>query len=217
MGLSDLFKSSKEIEREKRRALRAKEREAERGISRLARQVRELEKERAAVWAHARELVQAGKRSEAARLVNQYKVMGVEINRLERQRMLAQNKLSRVSAAGTLGSVTSAIAGFADGMDVDPDKISDELDSISDVEGEIDEMNRVVDEAYESDMVKASAAAELQGAEATDDELMSELESEAASEVLGGGVVDAESSNEDINAGRDRLRALLNESEDEPK
>lgn len=214
MGFSDLFKSSKEIEREKRRALRAKEREAERGISRLARQVRQLEKERAGVWARARELVQAGKREDAVRLVNQYKVMGVEINRLERQRMLAQNKLSRVSAAGTLGTVTSAIAGYADGMDVDPEKIGEDLDAISDVEGEIDEVNSVVDEAYESDMEKVSAAAEAQGAEATDEELMAELESEAAAEVRSGVSVTAVAQKgDDINAGRDRLRALLNEDE----
>ena len=214
MGFSDLFKSSKELAREKRKALRAKEREAERGIARLARQVRTLEKERAGVWARARELVQAGKREDAARLVNQYKIMGVEINRLERQRMVAQNKLSRVSAAGTLGAVTSAIAGFAGGMDVDPDKIGEDIDSIADVESEIDEVNQVVDEAYESDMGKAASLAEAQGAEATDEELMSELESEAAAEVRAGGVPSVDRKPEDINAGRDRLRALIDGAEE---
>ena len=176
--------------------------------------MRTLEKERAGVWARARELVQAGTREDAARLVNQYKIMGVEINRLERQRMVAQNKLSRVSAAGTLGVVTSAIAGFAGGMDVDPDKIGEDIDSIADVESEIDEVNQVVDEAYESDMGKAASLAEAQGAEATDEELMSELESEAAAEVRAGGVPSVDRKPEDINAGRDRLRALIDGAEE---
>ena len=214
MGLSDLFKSTKEIEREKRKELRSKEREAERGISRLARDVRKLEKSRAVVWVRARELLQAGRRDEAARLLNQYKMMGVQINNLEKQRMLAQNKLTNVSAAGTLGMITGAIAGYAEGMDIDPDKVGENIDAISNVEGEIEEVNNIVKEAYESDMQKASEASEEQDGEVTDEELMAELESEAVGEIgVSGRMANSVSGGmDDINAGRDRLRNLLDET-----
>ena len=46
---------------------------------------------------------------------------------------------------------------------------------------------------------------------AVDEDLMAALESEAAADILGGKVVDDQKSQEDINSGRDRLRALLEE------
>ena len=215
MGFKDLFKSTKELEREKRRELRSKERQAARGISRLAKSVRDLEKERAKIWAQARGLVQAGQKQEAAKLLQQYKALAVEINRLEKQRMFAQNKLNRVAAAGAIGEITGAIADFAEGMDVSPDKVDEDVGRIDDATGEIDEVNRVVDEAYAADLEKTAEETEAQGEVEVDDDLMASLESEAAADILGGKIADIPKRTEDINAGRDRLRALL-EQDKEP-
>ena len=214
MGFKDLFKSTKELEREKRRELRSKERQAARGISRLAKNVRDLEKERAKVWAKARELVQAGQKVEAAKLLEQYKALGVQINRLEKQRMFAQNKLNRVSAAGTIGEITGAIADFAEGMDVNPDKVDEAIGRIDEVSGEIDEANQVVDEAYAADLEKTAEEMEAQDEVSVDDDLMAALESEAAADILGGKVAEEQRSKNDINAGRDRLRTLLAEDKE---
>lgn len=210
MGFADLFKSTKELEREKRKAQRSNERQVERGLVRMDGRIKKLEKQRALLWAKAREMVQAGQKSEAAKMVNQYKILGVQINNLEKQRLLIQGKLNNVATAGDLGNIVKALESFAVGVDIDPDEIQSGLDSVADVEGEIGDVNSVVNEFFEEDVAHAGEAAEAQGSEVTDEDLMSALESEAAAEVSGGKVSELSvESKENINSGRDRLRALL--------
>lgn len=212
MGFTDLFKSTKEREREKRKAQRAQERQIERALARMGGRVGKLEKQRALVWAKARELVQAGQKAEAAKLVNQYKILGVQINNLEKQRLLIQGKLNAVATAGDLGAVVASLESFAEGAAVDPDEVQAGLDTVASVEDDVADVNAVVNATFDEDVEKAGAAAEAQGAEATDDELMDALESEAAAAVSGGKVAEAVGeSAESINSGRDRLRALLGE------
>ena len=68
MGFRDLFKSTKEREREARREKRRHERSVERVIDRMGDRIKALEKERAKIWAKAKELLQAGTKLEAKRL-----------------------------------------------------------------------------------------------------------------------------------------------------
>lgn len=213
MGFADLFKSKKEREREQRREQRANERQAERGLARMGQRIKKLEKERILVWQKARELVLSGHKDEAGKLVSTYKILGVQINSLEKQRLVIQNKLNNVATAGDLSAIVGAIARYAGGMDVDADGVQEGLDVVTDVEGEIAEVNQVVNSAFDEDVAKAGETAEAQRNEETDDELMSALEREAAAEVSGGkvGAETTETPSENINSGRDRLRALLKE------
>lgn len=210
MGFADLFKSKKEREREQRREQRANERQAERGLARMGQRIKKLEKERTLVWQKARELVLSGHKDEAGKLVSTYKILGVQINCLEKQRLVIQNKLNNVATAGDLSAIVGAMARYAEGMDVDAEGVQEGLDAVTDVEGEIAEVNQVVNGAFDEDVAKAGETAEAQRNEVTDDELMSALEREAAAEVSGG-KVGLETSGENINSGRDRLRALLKE------
>lgn len=206
MGLRDLFKSSKERAKEKRRLQRAKERAAKRGIKSLSRDAATLQKERDEIWARAREFVATGRKAEAAKLLQQYKVLGVQINRLEKQRMFAQNKLNTVTTAGTLGEITGAIADYAEGLGVDPDGIGENIDAINDVEGDIDAVNDVLDGACEEDAEKTAEAAKGQDDVAIDDDLMAALESEAAGAVANGSTVGVSTAN--LDDALNRLNAL---------
>lgn len=211
MGFKDLFKSTNEIMREKRRAKRRAERDVQRIIERIAGRIKTQEKERAKIWAKAKELLQAGKKLEATRCLQRYKGIEVLVDQMERQRMLWQGKLNALSIAGDANEISGALAGFGDMLNVDPDKIADDIERIEEVEGEIAEVGSVLDSAYERDNEKiAQEAAEL-GDVAVDAELMNALESEAAADILGGKVVDSAKDERDINSGRDRLRELLDE------
>lgn len=212
MSFMDFFKSSKELEREKRRKQRANERRAERGIRHLSSLTKGMERERAALWQKARQLLQAGQREEAARVLKQYKLLGVQLERMEQQKMLSQNKLTRVEAAGEIGGITAAIADVADGAGVDPDEIADNFDRISDVEEDADEVDSVVQEEIRKDLEKADEQAAGKEDLPEDDELMQALESEAAAEILGPKVAeDGATAQDGINEGRDKLRKLLDD------
>lgn len=210
MGFADLFKSTKEREREARRAKRQKERQIERVIDRIADRVKVQEKERAQLWTKARELLQAGKKLDAQRLLQRYKGLEVLINRLERQQMLWRGKLNTIATAADANEAAAALAGFSELLNIDPDKIVDDLERVEDAEDEIKEVNSVLDKAYEKDNEKIAAESDKLGDVAVDEDLMAALESEAAAEI-GGGLANVTKTEDDINAGRDRLRALLDE------
>ena len=211
MGFKDLFKSAKERERDRRRAKRHQERNIERVIDKMGDRIKAQEKERAKLWEKAKELLQSGKKLEAKRLLERYKGMEVLINRLEKQRMLWQSKLNTIATAGDANEISAALADFGDMLNIDPDKIVDDLERVDDVEGDIKDVNSIIDKEYEKDNAKIAEESEAQSEVSVDDDLMSALESEAAADVLGGKVSDATKSADDINAGRDRLRVLLNE------
>lgn len=211
MGFADLFKSTKEREREARRAKRRQERQVERVIDRIGDRIKVQEKERAKIWAKAREMLQAGRKPDAQRLLQRYKGIEVLVNRLEKQQMLWQGKLNSLATAGDANEAAAALAGFGEMLNIDPDKIVDDIERVEDVEGEVNEVNSVLDKAYEKDSERIAEEAAKQGEAAVDEDLMAALESEAAADILGGKVADGEKSAADINAGRDRLRELLNE------
>lgn len=211
MGFRDLFKSTKELEREKRRAQLRQERQIERVIDRMGDRIRTQEKERAKIWAKAKELLQAGKKLDAKRLLERYKGMEVLVNRLEKQRMLWQGRLNTIATAGDANEISAALANFGEMLNIDPDRIVDDLERMDEVEGEIKEVNSILDKAYEKENEKIVAEAESQAEVSVDEDLMAALESEAAADVLGGKIAEGEISDDEINTGRDRLRALLNE------
>lgn len=214
MAISDLFKSTEQRELEKKRELRKKQHEAERGIDNMGDRIKELEKQKSAIWGKAIQATKAGQKTEAARLVQQFKALGVQISRIDKQRIVAQSRLTSVATAGDIGAVTGIIADLAKGQNIDATLIEGNLDQINEVSDDIRDVNQVIDKAYEKDMDRVAAEAEQVNAETADAELMAALEREAAAEVSGGKVVinvGKESAVEtgDIDDGVSRLNARL--------
>lgn len=214
MAFSDLFKSTAQRELEKKRELRKKQHEAERGIDNMGDRIKELEKQKSAIWGKAIQATKAGQKTEAARLVQQFKALGVQISRIDKQRIVAQSRLTSVATAGDIGAVTGIIADLAKGQNIDATLIEGNLDQINEVSDDIRDVNQVIDKAYEKDMDRVASEAEQVNAETADVELMAALEREAAAEVSGGKVVinvGKESAVEtgDIDDGVSRLNARL--------
>lgn len=186
MGIFDIFRSPSEIERRKRHAQRHHERSVERVIARIARRIKMQEKERASLWAKAKDCLVAGKKADARRLLERYKALDVMIIRLERQRTLWQARLNAFSSAGDASEATEALAQFGKLLDVDPEKIVDALEKIDDVSGEIGDIDAVLDREYKRDADNVAKIASAIGDANVDDDLMTALENEAAADIVGG-------------------------------
>ncbi len=215
MAISDLFKSTEQRELEKKRELRRKQREAERGIDNMGDRIKELEKQRSAIWEKAIQATMAGQKAEAARLVRQFKAYGVQISRVDKQRIVAQSRLTSVVTAGDIGAVTEIIADHAKEQNSDATLIEGNLDQINEVADDIRDVNQVVDKAYEKDMERADAEAEQVNSETADAELMADLEAVAALRIRGEGKVVVNVGKEstvetgDIDEGLNRMKARL--------
>ncbi len=218
MGLKDLFKSSKEIEQEKRRAKREKERQVERAIDRISDRVKDLEKERAKIWEKARTLLQNGQKIEAARLLHTYKAQGVMIARYEKQKIFAQNQLNMIVGAGDMTDISAGLGDLAKVQDFSPEMLAENLDEVDMIGEDVKDMNKVLDKAFEKDQGRLTAEAEATSDMSVEDELMAALESEAAAGILGDKIVETTSEKNigevasDINAGRNKLKELLGEN-----
>lgn len=214
MAFSDLFKSTEQRELEKKRELRRKQHEAERGIDNMGDRIKELEKQRSEIWGKAIQATKAGQKAEAARLVQQFKAYGVQISRIDKQRIVAQSRLTSVATAGDIGAVTGIIADIARAQNVDATLIEGNLDRINEAADDIRDVNQVIDKTYEKDMDRVATDAERESSETVDSELMAALEREAAAEVSGGKVIinvgkENEVQTGDIDDGVSRLNARL--------
>ncbi len=216
MGLLDLFKSTKELERERKREQRAKEREVERVIDRNADRIKDLEKERLKTWEEARLQLQKGNRAGAEKLVMQWKAQGVDISRFEKQNAYAKNQLYKIQGAADLQTVGKALEGLVNIMNLSPEEFEESVAAVDEVTDDIKDMNKAMNKAYEKDQAQTMRDAETEAGSLVDDQLMATLEQEAAAGVVGEGKMAVEApanraAPEDINAGRDRLKKLLEE------
>jgi hypothetical protein len=214
MGISDLFKSTEQRKLEERRRTRKMQREAERLLDDMGDRIKLLEKQRTDVWNKALHATKAGQKMEAARLVQQFKAYGVLISRLDKQRIVAQSRLTGITTAGDVGTLTSIVSTLAKSLNIDPTRVEMDLDQINEVSEDVAEVNKVVDKAYERDVDRVAMESEKMGAETADEELMAALEREAAAEVSAGKVVinignEKESEVGAIDAGVARLNARL--------
>ncbi len=216
MGLKDIFKSTKERKKEQRKAKREKERTVERVIDRFRDRVKELEKEQKKIWEKARMLLQNGQKAEATRLLQTYKSQSVMISRYEKQKLFAQNQLDIITGASDMAAVTAGLGELAKIQNFTPDEIADNLDDLDMVAGDIKDINNVMDKAFEKDQERLAAEADDLSEISIDDDLMSALENEAAAGILGDKVVEnnttknSQETTADINAGKNRLNAILN-------
>ena len=213
MLFGNLFKSTKEIEKEKKRQIRGMERNVEKAIERCQDRVKDLEKERAKNWEKAKLALANGQRDEASRLLQLYKSGGVQIARLDRQQTFYQAKLNQVCGATDMSAAAQNLKDMTEALALDPATFEQNLDDVDSVSDDINDMNKTLDKAFAKDQEKMIAAADADKENAVqDDTLMAALESEVAAGILGSkaaGLGDKSASLDDINAGRDRLKAIV--------
>ena len=181
MKLADLFKSSKELEQEKRQVRRAMERQVERAIERNRDRIAEIDKERRKTWEKAKARLAGGQRTEAARLLQTYKAQGLQIDKLERQNSFVRNQLDRLSAAEDMSKMAAALKNLGAAMGVDVAKFEEDMAEVNAASEGVTAMDKAMERAANRDQerLEAEAAAARESLE-EDDELMAALIDDAA-------------------------------------
>ena len=184
MVFGNIFRSKKEIEQIKKRERRAMEREVENAIERSRERIADFEKERKKTWEKARELMISGQRTEAARLVQTYQMLGLQISKLEKQNAYAQSQLSRIACAEDMKIIAAAMKDFAEAADINPDEVADDIDVVAGVSADIKDIDHRMAQAAEKEQEQMLADIATDKANAVENnELMAVLEREAAATV----------------------------------
>ena len=218
MGIFDgLFTSAADEAKTKRTRQRKAVRAEERVIENLQDKSRMLEKERTKLWNTAREQMISGQKAAAASTLKIYKSKLVMGERVEKQLLLSQHHLDSITTAGDMQQISGTLAELATVMNIDPDAVQDSIDTVDDKTADVQDVVKIIDQAFNRDMAKLDRDAE-QGSEESEDALMTALMNEVngSLSVPGGlsSVADTPASAEksapaDINAGRDTLKKLL--------
>ena len=218
MGIFDgLFTSAADEAKIKRTRQRKAVRAVERVIENLQDKSRMLEKERTKLWNTAREQMISGQKAAAASTLKIYKSKLVLGERVEKQLLLSQHHLDSITTAGDMQQISGTLAELATVMNIDPDAVQDSIDTVDDKTADVQDVVKIIDQAFNRDMAKLDRDAE-QGSEESEDALMTALMNEVngSLSVPGGlsSVADTPASAEksapaDINAGRDTLKKLL--------
>ncbi|MBO5791418.1 MAG: hypothetical protein J6S54_02980 [Lentisphaeria bacterium] len=220
MGIFDgLFTSAADEAKIKRARQRRATRAVERVIENLQDKSKSLERERTKLWNTAREQMISGQKSAASSTLKIYKSKLVMGERVEKQLLLSQHHLDSITTASDMQQISGALAELATVMNVDPDVVQDSIDSLDDKSADVQDVVKIMDQAFARDMARLDRDAEQDEAE-SEDALMTALMNEVnGSLVVPGslGSVAEESAPvntnaaaaDDINAGRDTLKKLL--------
>lgn len=221
--LSDLFKSSaqRKLEAEKkrleeeRRLKREREkakRMAEDAIYDAEGRIEKLETDNAKSWNKARELMKSGRKSAARIELCKYRAVQRLVEQFQKKMWVMKFYQTRLESADADSALTEALGEMSSLIKIDPNKT---LDVIDDVQGRLDEateIDRIWDNVFSSETRKDSRRESELLPDV--DELMRELEREAAGDVGGKLRSDADDAKDDeiargVAEGREKLNKII--------
>ena len=210
----NLFKSTREMEKEQKRAARRNNRELERQIDTLNEQIEKKEAEKKKVWASAVKALKEGGRMGANRLLIEYKMIESDIHKLMIAKRFAQTKQNKATYVQNMKDLSDAIANVAnEAENADPDEIAEKLDAASEAMDNSEDIAKVMEQACAEDEKKFMANLEKAKLDDTiDNDLMKALEREVVAEMAGGdlpaqSISETATFDEQINADLNRLNA----------
>lgn len=215
MGIADLFKSSKEIEREKNRARRRALRDVERASDVVKDRIATLKKERDAAWTQAREYLRDGQKAAAQRCLQSVQANELMMGKLERKSWVFSQLATKMEMAKTDQEFAAALGNLNTTLEIDPDKVADVLGDVDGTLSEQGDIDKIWEKEYGKEMNGLSQSDAIPSVE----EMMANLEKEVVADVTGGKSVAGRVSSagrdavggiaEAIGEGRRRLKALM--------
>ena len=206
MGIMDLFKSTKELEREKSRARRKAISEAQRAAESVQERIASLKAERDRAWSEARNYLRDGQKAMAQSCLQTVRSSEAMLGRLERKRWMFNLYVTKMEMAKTDQDFASALGNLNRVMNIDADKVSDILSDTSDTLAEQSEIDKIWETEYSHETNGLAHADTIPSL----DEMMANLEKEVVSDVAGG-KHNAEAIAAQIGEGRRNLQKLLDE------
>ena len=207
----NIFKSTREIENEKRRQARRNERKVEQDLASFDDQILALAKQRDDSWSQARELLKSGRRTEAQRQLLYYKRYDIQITKLENQKAFLTGQAVQIRSTGNAAATLADIRTMAAGQGIDPDALDENLSELELINQDITDSEKQMSTAFDRDLDNMRKA-EANGAIRYDDaDLMAALENECAVEISGQTALSEKTSNSTagIAEGAERLKKLL--------
>ncbi len=218
MGLSDLFKSTREIEREKAHSRRRALRDVESATDTVKEEIATLKKDRDAAWAQAREYLRDGQKAAAQRTLQSVQSCELMMGRLEKKLWVFNQLALRMKMAKTDQEFANALEKLNRTLEIDPDRMADVLGDVDDSLSEQVDVDKNWDKRYEKEMNGLAQSDAVPSME----EMMGSLEKEVVADVAGGaaiaGAVPAAEAKasvgiaDGIGEGRRRLKALMDDA-----
>lgn len=215
MVFADLFKSSREIEREKARARRKSLRGVESSTDVVKDEIAALKKERDKAWAQAREYLRDGQKAAAQRLLQSVQSRELTMGKLEKKLWVFNQLALEMKMAKTDQEFATALDRLNKTLEIDPDRIADVLGDVDDSLSEQAAVDKIWDKGYEKKMNGLAQSDAVPSVE----EMMGNLEKEVVADVTGGTPMTSVAPSaerktvggiaEGIGEGRRRLKALM--------
>ena len=211
----NIFKSSKERERDRQRAVYRATMEVNRAKQNLAGQIDAQRKARDAAWVRARNYLRDGQKLSAQRELNAVRTAEARIANLEKRLFVYSDKASALEIATTDQEFSKALGELNTAVNIDAGKV---IDTISDVGASLTEQDTI------TGVIDGEYAQQMNGLNMTDaipsmEEMMANLEQEVVAEVSGGQPVGKKTStankaksgslSEAIGEGRRKLKDLM--------
>lgn len=180
-NIKNLFKTTEQLEQEKRQRKRMWERAIEKSIDTLKDGQRQAEKEKEKFYQQAKQALAVGKKEDARQYMQFSRMQFRNASNYTRQQLMWSNALTTIKVGSTMQMAAACFKQLAEESGLDPNVFEDGLDSMSDAESIIGEMNKAMSKKWEKDSLKAGEAGEVEG-DASIDEMMAQAEREVAAE-----------------------------------
>ena len=180
-NIGNVFKTTEEIEAEKRTQKRNLERGIEKSIDALSDGQRQAAREQEKFYQQGKEKLSVGRDAEARQFFQFSRMQARNAENYTRQKLMWANALTQIRVATSMQMAATCFKELAVQCGLDPNMFESGLDSMSDIESTIGEMNRAMAKKWEKDSLKAGEAATDAG-DVTIDEMMERARGEVAAE-----------------------------------
>ena len=180
-NIGNVFKTTEEIEAEKRTQTRNLERGIEKSIDALNDGQRQAAREQEKFYQQGKEKLSVGRDAEARQFFQFSRMQARNAENYTRQKLMWSNALTQIRVATSMQMASACFKDLAVQCGLNPDVFENGLDSMEDIESKIGEMNKAMSKKWEKDSLKAGEAADDAG-DATIDEMIDRARGEVAAE-----------------------------------
>ena len=210
--LDNLFKSTREIEKERLKETRIVEREVDKDLARFDDQILALVKQRDTAWSEARELLKSGRKTEAQRQLLYYKRYDIQITKLENQKAFLTGQAVQIRSTGNAAVTLADIRTMAADQGINPDVLDENLSEMELINQDIADSDKQMSAAFDRDLDNMRKAEANGSIRYEDADLMAALENECVAEISGQSTpaeTTAQANSHGLSEGAERLKKLL--------
>lgn len=180
-NIGNIFKTTEQLEQEKRQRKRQLERGIEKSIDALEDGRRQAAKDQEKFYQQAKQKLAVGREAEARQFIQFSRMQARNADNYTRQKLMWSNALTQIKVASSMQAAATCFEQLAVEVGLDPSVFDKGLDSMEDVESTISDMNRAMSKKWEKDSLKAGEGDDVEG-DTSIDEMLAQARSEVAAE-----------------------------------